>query len=466
MQGMTTTQSEKQARKKSGTVGSGGKKVGGQFDFMEHPEAGIAPLGSMDEKAIVSARGELLASEGFIPAAPMAAVAVPASTSRTGQWWDRSRLVAEYQDTDRYEQMPDDYTPARTYGNALSGRRRTHRMKYAGAGMELRMPSATAVRDFAANHGNRTFDVPVGVSVDGGTAVQRMVRVTKVGPHDWVATPVGSDGTSEEDIRVGEAVSAVLESRRVTTALSAAGDLLARHRERKAAEGTALDMEPVVSSWIDSIGYNDASGTMATRIGEKVYTNTVPRAIFDQVHVAERPGSVFNKLVKGNGPGVANQCPSCGRFTSATRSHRCPETHKHKEAGPRNQAYLDNARIRAAAVAGVAAPRAPAAPVPAPAAPAAPAGRAYVPSDYKPRGPVPIHEARGIISELTRLKPGEDVIVDGKLMKVQEPSYMNLDHPDSRNVFRAGYGPGRYNADVNASRISNGYVDVQIPPRA
>lgn len=453
MQGMTTF-----PRTMNPNRVEAGVPEGGRFSEKHQSEAIVAPLGSSGERTALESRAEMFSADGFIPSARLAAVSSPATTARLSQWWDRSRLVAEYRAEDStYEQMPDDYTPARTYGNALSGRRQTHRRNYEGAGMDLRMPSATSIRAFSANHGNRTFDVPVAVAVDGGTPVQRMVRVTKVGPHDWVASPLGGDGNSDEEIRIGEAVSAVLESRRVTTALATAGDLLARHRNRKAAEGTPLDLEPVQSSWIESIGYNDASGIMATKIGEKVYTNTVSRAIFDQVHTAERPGSVFNKLVKGNGSGRAVRCDTCGRFQSVLQAHRCPATHQHKDTTATGQEYLGRAKVRAAAVVGARKPAAP--------APAAPAP-AQVPADWKPRGPVPIHEARGIISELTKLKPGDDVIVDGKMMKVQEPSYLNLDHPDSRHVFKAGYGPGRYNADVSATRISAGYVDVQVPSGA
>lgn len=440
-----------------------GVPEGGQFSHKNLSESNIPPLGSFDETLAVAARAELLTGNGYTPPVSLAAVAVPSTTNKVDRWWDRSRLIAEYQAEGRkYEQMPDDYTPAETGGAALSGNRRTHRMNYRGAGMDLRMPSATSIRRFSANHGNRTFDVPVAVAVDGGPAVQRMVRVTKTGPHSWVASALDGKDT-ENDVKLSEAVTAVLEARRVTMALSAAGDLLARREARRAAEGSEL--EPVESSFIEEVGYNDREGLMATVIAGKVHTNEVPRQTFELVKTSERPGAAFNKLVKNQGSaGVAARCSKCARFTSPQSQHRCPAIHKHKGGGSPEQKYLDDAKARAADLAANTA-RTAGRPVPdkMPAAPA-PRPAPVVPADYKPRGPVPLVEARSIMSELHKLKPGDPVIMDGKMVQVQEPHFEEFGHPDSKASFRAGYGPGRYNQSVSVSRLAAGYVDLQVPP--
>jgi hypothetical protein len=72
--------------------------------------------------------------------------------------------------------MPDDNTPSMHTGQATSGHRRTHRMNYGNKDIQLRMPSATAIRRFSQDKGNPTFDVPVSVSVKGGAPVQGWVR--------------------------------------------------------------------------------------------------------------------------------------------------------------------------------------------------------------------------------------------------------------------------------------------------
>lgn len=436
---------------------------GGQFDHKSQSAPEIPPLGSTAEREAVAARADLLASGGFTPPTRLAAAAAPASTKHLDQWWDRSRLVAEYQPAGKkYEQMPDDFTPARAGGAALSGHRRTHRMNYSGSGVELRMPSATAVRRFSAEHGNRTFDVPVVAGVDGGTPVQRMVRVTKTGPHSWVASALDGNG-SEEDIKLSEAVTAVLESRRVSTALSAAGDLLARHEARRAAQGSEL--EPVLSSFIEEVGYDDREGVMATVIGGKVHTNEVPRQTFELVKTSERPGSVFNKLVKNQSTaGLGERCGRCARFVSASSAHLCPAVHKHKDGGETNQEYQEKAKARAAALAAHARETGRPAPVPAPDKPAAPA-EPVVPADYKRRGPVDLLEARGIMRELKALKPGDPVILEGKIVYVQDYAGETYGHPDNKSLLKVGYGPGRYNREISVAAIKEGYADIQALPK-
>lgn len=473
--GMTTT-----APFNPNRVPKGVPARGGQFDHKHQSDPVIPPLGSIAERDAVAARADLLASGGFTPPTRLAAVAAPASTKHLDQWWDRSRLVAEYQpEGKKYEQMPDDFTPSRGIGAALSGHRRTHRMNYSGAGVELRMPSATAVRRFSAEHGNRTFDVPVVAGIGGGTPVQRMVRVTKTGPHSWVASALDGNG-SEDDVMLAEAVTSVLEARRVSMALKAAGDLLARHEARRAAQGSEL--EPVLSSFIEEVGYDDRAGVMATVIGGKVHTNEVPRGTFELVKTAERPGSVFNKLVKNQGSaGLGKRCAKCARFVSESSAHLCPAVHKHKDGGDTKQEYLEKAKARAAALAanartaGTGAPApvktapAPAVSAPAPvkAAPApAPAAKAEpsVPSDYKRRGPIPLDEARGVMRQLKTLKPGDPVLLDGKIVYVQEYAGETYGHPDNKHILKVGYGPGRYNREISVAAIKDGFADVQALP--
>ena len=58
--------------------------------------------------------------------------------------------------------MPDDFTPKRTTGQALSGHRWTDRLAYRvhSGGFTLRMPSVTSIKAFEQQTGC-TFDAPV-----------------------------------------------------------------------------------------------------------------------------------------------------------------------------------------------------------------------------------------------------------------------------------------------------------------
>lgn len=302
-----------------------GIPVGGQFAPERHHESGIT-LNQNRNRQVMAERRELLTSSGYIPAATLQAANAPTTTEHRGEWWNRNFVAAEYHTAGKgYPQMPDDYTPAKTLGHAMSGHRRTHRMNYGNKDIQLRMPSATAIKRFSKEHHNPTFDVPVSVSIKGGAPVQGWVRVTKTGPHSWETTTLGGPRSEASD-QVAEAAAAVLESRRPSVALTGVGDLLEARKRREVAKGAELS--PIKSSFIDSVGYDEASGTMATQIGDKLYGHQVTKQFFDTVRNAERPGAAFNRLVKkGKGAGV-EQCPKCNRFSSTEVSHTCPTGHK------------------------------------------------------------------------------------------------------------------------------------------
>lgn len=301
-----------------------GIPVGGQFATYAHPESGIT-LNAAQNLQAMAERREMLKRSAFIPATTLQAANAPTTTEHREEWWDRNLVAAEYRSGKAYPQMPDDYTPAKTLGHAMSGHRRTHRMNYGNGDIQLRMPSATAIKRFSKENGNPTFDVPISVSLKGGAARQGWVRVTQTGPHTWEATALGGGG-GESAAQISEAVSAVLESRRPTAALSAVPDLLAAHRARKAAQGTSL--APVTSRFIDSIGYDENSGTLATRIGAKLYGHRVPKDLFMKLKDADRPGAIFNTLIKPRPGAGVSQCGSCGNVYVAEARHTCPKGHK------------------------------------------------------------------------------------------------------------------------------------------
>ncbi|WP_422758830.1 hypothetical protein [Paenarthrobacter sp. C1] len=323
-----------------------GIPVGGQYAAYAHAEPG-AVLAVARHRQAMAVRRELLRAQGFVPAATMQAMNAPTTTEHREEWWNRNFVAAEYRTEGKsYPQMPDDNTPHMHSGQAMSGKRRTHRMNYGNKDIQLRMPSATAIRRFSGDNGNPTFDVPVSVCLKGGAPVQGWVRVTKTGPHTWETTTLGGNGGPAGE-QVAEAVAAVLESRRVTTALARVPDLLKARKEREAAKGAALS--PVSSSWIDEVGFDENTNTMATRIGDKLYGHKVSKQFFDAVKSSERPGQVFNKLVRAHQRTSVEQCGKCRNFFSSLVSHTCPSGHK-PESGI-GLAHVERARKRAEAVA-------------------------------------------------------------------------------------------------------------------
>ena len=323
-----------------------GIPVGGQFAPVTHAEPG-AILADTRHRQAMAERGALFRSHGFVPAATLQAMNAPTTTEHREEWWNRNFVAAEYRTPGKnYPQMPDDYTPANSLGQAMSGHRRTHRMNYGNKDIQLRMPSATSIRRFSGENGNPTFDVPVSVSVKGGAPVQGWVRVTKTGPHSWETTTLAGNGGATGE-QVAEAVAAVLESRRVTTALAKVPDLLTARKQREAAKGAA--MSPVASSFIDEVGFDENTNTMATRIGNKLYGHKVSKQFFEAVRASERPGAVFNKLVRAHQRAGVIQCGKCGRVSSTAVSHTCPTGHK-AESGI-GAAHVEQARRRAEAVA-------------------------------------------------------------------------------------------------------------------
>ncbi len=163
-----------------------------------------------------------------------------------------------------------------------------------------------------------------------GRQITAWVRAVRHGPGSWSVSGLEFGGTA--DAQVSEAVASVLESRRPTMALRAAGDLVEKHRQRLADLGVMLGA--VRSSWIAAVGYSDTDGllTMQTRtktdadghpVLPRTYGSHVPREVFEQLAASDRPGTIYNRLVKGHPSQLVKSCRRCGRVYAASRSHVC-----------------------------------------------------------------------------------------------------------------------------------------------
>lgn len=304
-----------------------------------------------------SARAKALLAEGYTPPVAVRTKIDPAKISEfeRQKWWGENFTAAEYNsESGSYPQMPDDYTPKRTLGRALSGNRRTHRMKYEGVDTTLRMPSATSVKGFAAENGG-TFDVPVGIETPNGT-MNGWVRVTK-GPNGAYSTKAMGFGDSEH--YVGESVRTVLEARHPSTALRDAGPILERHRSRKAMEGVAAEER---QSFIKGIGYDPDSQTAFVAMGgttksgeEKTYAyEGVSPEDYRDVAASESVGRAYNKVLKNSHTSErAAQCPKCARFTGKGSAHICPTpaTPRRTEPIAQNEAAEERAKALLASAA-------------------------------------------------------------------------------------------------------------------
>lgn len=302
-----------------------GVPTGGQFAPTHRPEATGVELVEVEENDIASFladRRERIRASGFVPpvAAPRA-TGDPRSSAYLQEWWEAEHAVAEYgHESGSYPQMPDDFTPSRGLGHALSGHRRTHRMAYAGAGVSMRMPSVTSIRRYASETKQATFDVPVTASYPGGE-VTGWVRVTRSEDGTWATRGLGF--SKEASAYVAEAVQCVLEARRPSRALADTGNLLERRRQRAAQIGTHI--AEVRSSWIKAAGYDKATGTMVLTTATHEYGYRVPSEVFSRVTTARQPGGVFNQMVRGRATRVeVRQCERCQRFSADLVSHRCP----------------------------------------------------------------------------------------------------------------------------------------------
>lgn len=270
-------------------------------------------------------RSRELESGGYVPALAEGAYYDPrkaGNAARLAEWWDTRRMQAEYTDSDvGYAQMPDDWTPSRTAGRAMSGHRRTYRRRYEGAGVNLRMPSAASIRSFAETQKGKSFDVPVEGTFDGGT-VSGWVRCTKTEDGVWITE--GLDFGAKQR-QVAEAVSAVLEVRKVTRALSGWESMDERRADRMRRAGARIT--PVKDSgFIEGFGVNPVAGVTFTKIRDKVYANAVVTDMKSLMAQDGRSkGRIYNEQIRSQPPlGPASTCEKChGVYHPSFGSHVC-----------------------------------------------------------------------------------------------------------------------------------------------
>jgi hypothetical protein len=319
-----------------------GQPSGGEFARHDRPEStiGLVDVGPGGMNA-EQRRQRALALEhgGFVPA--IAGPRLPAANAAA--WWSAAYVRAEHQPEGQGFYKIGDLWNSK--GDKRD--RRMRRQNYALGGVQLTMPSVAEIKRTSANIGHETFDMPVSASYPGGD-VDGWVRVTRNGPGEWSVQGMNMDPKAAA--YATEAISALLESRTVTSALTQPTDLMAR-RKRRFAQGGIKMTKTEKSAFISGVGYNDAAQTMAVKIGNRHYSYRVGADVFKKVRGARSPGAAYNILVKGQERSVEiTSCANCGNFSATAVGHRCPSKHRDLTVGVKPGGVEARGRARGARV--------------------------------------------------------------------------------------------------------------------
>lgn len=308
------------------------RRANGEFGNQPHsdPEHDVPASGTpMTTPEILAQRIEQLRETGYVSAGAVPDMFDPSTTKRIDAWWQSSFALTEQARGGGHHLMPDDYTPGMGAGRSLGGNRRTHRMKYEGAGVTLRMPSVTSVKRYSKDIKGATFDIPVEASTPAGN-VQGFVRVTPGANGSWEVEALGLEGQPQIAGYLSESVRATLEGRRPSMALKEVADLAERRRERLIAEGARMYEPKQKSSVVKAVGYSREAGEMYVQLGRRhyAYAGVDPREA-GILYRGVSPGKSYNERVKGKYPSLAaSECGECGRVTSTATEHQCPGAHE------------------------------------------------------------------------------------------------------------------------------------------
>lgn len=287
----------------------------------------VARAHDYNERLNVDKQVRILEGAGYVEARAQFSYTDPEYTRGIESWHGQAIDAAPFQS--KYPVIPDDYGST-TEGRSLNNMRRAPRMKYAASdGTTLRMMSATRLRKYAKQAGvGKPFLVPVEASI-GGKKTIGYVRVMDRGHGVYSAVPEPGF-PKEAAAKVGESVSAVMEARRVRTALDDMDKIVANRQQKMHRAGVML--KPVDSDFIAGAGYNNRSGEMTLQMrttkGELrsyAYQNVHPD-LWRQFEADPNPGKAYNRLIKGVvGAAVKDvaECGKCGAFHTAGRRHVC-----------------------------------------------------------------------------------------------------------------------------------------------
>lgn len=268
------------------------------------------------------------------PAVLTSAIAEASSTKRLAQWWRDAFRIGEVNNAGSVPRMPDDWTPKMTSGRALSGNRRTHRMKYEVAGATLRMPSRSAIKSYMEKNALETLDVPVVIS-RGKNDIAAIVRVSSNPDGSYESVTLGAN--SETELITAEAVSATLERRNM--AFKSVDDLYFKRHSRRLTYGYRLS--PMKrKSFIEGSSYDEYTGTAVFRMKGRSYSYQITPKEYRRIVDAEVIGKEFNRICRNRPATHLTECQYCHRPFVEIDNHQCPKqwTSSRSEINFRQQA--------------------------------------------------------------------------------------------------------------------------------
>jgi hypothetical protein len=250
-------------------------------------------------------------------------------------------------------------------------------MAYKGAGVELRMPSAAAVRRFASKLADETkretvsFDVPVSVVYPAGFSpdipddgkggeASGWVRVTHGADGSWGARALGPDTRAGQ--YMAESVQCVLEARRPSHAIKDAGNLLDRRKRRQASIGATLGTGH--SDWVRA-GYdrdtktliletaNGAAGyVMSEKAYQAMYNVCTPEKVYQAIYNGCTAARAYQMVRQGKLQRVeVRGCKKCDRYfarLNGASRHTCPPKEASREDMAAGAAEAAGSTIHAA----------------------------------------------------------------------------------------------------------------------
>ncbi|MGR6900398.1 hypothetical protein [Glutamicibacter sp. V16R2B1] len=220
--------------------------------------------------------------------------------------------------------MPDDWTKAKLAGDSSGGYRRTVLRTYKGSGIELRMPSATAIKEFAKAINDEVLDIPIEMKTASGATLHSWVRAVKTASGEWQTTTLGKHGASSGGHQAAEAVAAVLEARRPTVALEEVGNLLDRRREKSARTGTRSGGKSLFGGAYKDIAYDSVTKILSVNYVGKVIGRLVEPQVAKEFLSSTNPHATWNKFIRPAVNVWVEECPECRRRYSIDANHTCP----------------------------------------------------------------------------------------------------------------------------------------------
>lgn len=335
----------------------------GEFGQWNHSDA-VDPAGMASADGQVFRRSQILAERGYAQATSFQRRGTVSGIGQDEreQAHEMYRASAEL-DLDEtvahIRQMPEDYNPHETGGNALSGNRLGHRMQYGRevpvrdaqgnlvltasgkpvserVGPQVRVRSATSLKAFAREPGVGTFSIPVEYEDGFGNVTIGHVALTKIDDNNWDVQPHGISGAAGTD--TADRIGALLEGRRVTTALN--DENVIEKRRARISKREGLTMQAASASWFDKAAIIPKANGMAVLAvrsrnplkgtGEKAtYGYEMPYAHAARI-VADEHGATrlaeTKAVAKKLGIDMSveiQHCDKCNRIKSAVEKHRC-----------------------------------------------------------------------------------------------------------------------------------------------